>query len=369
MEQKVNISGKKGVRTISGKERAERKQQVLKLYKEGLPAKAIAYEMGRSTSLIYSIIAELKEEGKIVVNEKPFENTKVRDAVIMYMLSRRYTDREIGKFLDVSFNTIQNVKNRKETLTDEEINKIIEENANDIDLANARYIEKKVYDNETRLIELLQQNDCNNIMFTLAGLPDTVEKLTLSHESSLRVLNHIKISELSPIDRKYVIEKGIEEANEINSVKTIITDEAKEHISTLSEGYPHFIQQFAFSAFESNDDGEISEDDVLNSAFKQGGAIDAIGSRYYANAYHDQIKSDDYRQVLSIMAESMNSWIKKSEIREKFNGTENTLNNALQALTTRKIILKNSSKVGEYRLQQKGFALWIKLFGDRQKQE
>ena len=124
MEQKVNISGKKGVRTISGKERAERKQQVLKLYKEGLPPKAIAYKMGRSTSLIYSIIAELKEEGKIVVNEKPFENTKVRDAVIMYMLSRRYTDREIGKFLDVSFNTIQNVKNRKETLTDEEINKI-----------------------------------------------------------------------------------------------------------------------------------------------------------------------------------------------------------------------------------------------------
>ena len=41
MEQKVNISGKKGVRTISGKERAERKQQVLKLYKEGLPPKAI----------------------------------------------------------------------------------------------------------------------------------------------------------------------------------------------------------------------------------------------------------------------------------------------------------------------------------------
>ena len=154
MEQKVNISGKKGVRTISGKERAERKQQVLKLYKEGLPPKAIAYKMGRSTSLIYSIIAELKEEGKIVVNEKPFENTKVRDAVIMYMLSRRYTDREIGKFLDVSFNTIQNVKNRKETLTDEEINKIIEENANDIELANARYIEKKVYDNEKRLLQM-----------------------------------------------------------------------------------------------------------------------------------------------------------------------------------------------------------------------
>lgn len=183
MEQKVNISGKKGVRTISGKERAERKQQVLKLYKEGLPAKAIAYEMERSTSLIYSIIAELKEEGKIVVNEKPFENTKVRDAVIMYMLSRRYTDREIGKFLDVSFNTIQNVKNRKETLTDEEINKIIEENANDIELANARYIEKKVYDNEKRLIELLQQNELS--------LNEIAEQLQMSMNGLRKVLDHL----------------------------------------------------------------------------------------------------------------------------------------------------------------------------------
>ena len=177
MEQKVNISGKKGVRTIFGKERAERKQQVLKLYKEGLPAKAIAYEMGRSTSLIYSIIAELKEEGKIVVNEKPFENTKVRDAVIMYMLSRRYTDREIGKFLDVSFNTIQNVKNRKETLTDEEINKIIEE------LANARYIEKKVYDNEKRLIELLQQNELS--------LNEIAEQLQMSMNGLRKVLDNL----------------------------------------------------------------------------------------------------------------------------------------------------------------------------------
>lgn len=183
MEQKVNISGKKGVRTISGKERAERKQQVLKLYKEGLPPKAIAYKMGRSTSLIYSIIAELKEEGKIVVNEKPFENTEVRDAVIMYMVNRRYTDREIGRLVDVSANTIQSVKNRKGTLTDEEIGKIIEENANDIELANARYIEKKVYDNEKRLIELLQQNELS--------LNEIAEQLQMSMNGLRKVLDHL----------------------------------------------------------------------------------------------------------------------------------------------------------------------------------
>jgi hypothetical protein len=93
--------------------------------------------------------------------------------------------------------------------------------------------------------------------------------------------------------------------------------------------------------------------------------LDAIGSRYYASPYHEQIKSDEYRQVLSIMAEKMNDWVSKKEIRDKFTGTDQILNNALQALTSRKIILRNASKRGEYRLQQRGFALWIKLFGER----
>jgi hypothetical protein len=131
--------------------------------------------------------------------------------------------------------------------------------------------------------------------------------------------------------------------------------------------YPHFLQQFAYSAFETNTNGEISEDDVGDGAFKEGGALDAIGSRYYQSAYREQIKSDEYRQVLEIMADRMNSWIKKSEIRVKFTGTEHALSNALQALTTRRIVLKNPSKMGEYRLQHRGFALWIKLFGQRAK--
>lgn len=215
--------------------------------------------------------------------------------------------------------------------------------------------------------ESLQRYDCNNVMFILAGLPDTPEKLSKSHESSVRIFSHMKISELSSSDRKYVVNKGIEEGNKINAEKTSITADARDHISTLSEGYPHFIQQFAYSAFDHNSDGDISVDDVLGAAFKTGGAIDAIGSRYYESAFYDKIKSDEYRQVLSIMAEKMNSWKTKAEIRAKFSGDDSTLSNALQALTTRKIVLKNPAKIGEYRLQQRGFALWIKLFGDRKK--
>lgn len=215
--------------------------------------------------------------------------------------------------------------------------------------------------------ESLQQNDCKNVMFIVAGLPELTEKLSASHESSLRIFTELKIKELKVEDRLYVIDRGIEEANNINQENTTITDTAKSHISTLSEGYPHFIQQFAFSAFETNTDGVITDEDVLGGAFKERGALDAIGARYYASSFYDHIKSDEYRQVLSIMAESMNSWVAKKEIAEKFSGSDQTLNNALQALTTRRIILRNSSTRGEYRLQQKGFALWIKMFGNRGK--
>lgn len=213
--------------------------------------------------------------------------------------------------------------------------------------------------------EALQRHGCENVMFVLAGLPDTVEKLGKSHESSLRVFSHMTVRELGIKDRHYVIEKGLERANEINSEKTTISDDAKRLIALLSEGYPHFIQQFAYSAFEVNSDGEISEDDVREAAFKKGGALAEIGKRHYASAFYDKIKSDEYRQVLAIMAEKMNAWITKAEIREKFTGNESTLTNALQALTDRKIILKNPSRMGEYRLQQQGFAIWIKLFGER----
>ena len=65
------------------------------------------------------------------------------------------------------------------------------------------------------------------------------------------------------------------------------------------------------------------------------------------------------------MSNRMNSWIKKAEIRAEFTGSETKLTNALKALTDRKIILKNNERDGEYRLQQRGFALWIQLFGNR----
>jgi len=212
--------------------------------------------------------------------------------------------------------------------------------------------------------ESLQREGCDHVSFVVAGLPETVEKLRQSHESSVRIFEPMQIRELLDSDRKWVISRGIEHANKINVEKIEISDEALDQIALLSEGYPHFIQQFGFSAFAAATGETITNDDVTSSAFGAGGAIETIGIKYYQSDFYSKIKSDEYRQVLKIMAARGNEWVRKSEIRAEFNGNEGRLSNAIQALTSRRIIQKDTGRDGVYRLQQRGFALWIQYFGD-----
>jgi hypothetical protein len=55
--------------------------------------------------------------------------------------------------------------------------------------------------------------------------------------------------------------------------ETKITPEAEAGIASLSEGYPHFIQQLAYSASEKDSDGNIMIDDVMDGA--SSGGVDA----------------------------------------------------------------------------------------------
>ncbi|MEN5425935.1 ATP-binding protein [Stenotrophomonas pennii] len=214
------------------------------------------------------------------------------------------------------------------------------------------------------LTEELQKLGCDHVAFVVAGLTDVVEKLRQSHESSVRIFHPLPLHELGDEDRKYVIDRGLAHANEINVEKIGISEAARNEIALLSEGYPHFIQQFAFSAFREARGAQIEFDDVINSTYAPNGAIETIGLKYYQSDFYNKIKSDEYRQVLKIMAARGNDWIRKSEIRAEFHGGDTKLTNALQALTSRRIILKDPTKDGIYRLQQRGFALWIQHFGD-----
>jgi AAA ATPase domain len=211
------------------------------------------------------------------------------------------------------------------------------------------------------LLERVQRHGAENFMVGIAGLPDARSVLSQSHPSSLRLFDETSLGCLTPTDVNWVIDRALKVANEVNPSPTVIADAAREMFVGFSEGYPHFIQQFGYCAFDADTDGNIDLGDVAMGAFGPNGAIRLIGDRYYRDDFYIKIQKDSYRQVLRIMADKLDSWVTREEIKARFNGKESVLNNALQALRDRHIILSKEGVRGVYRLQHKGFALWIKF--------
>jgi hypothetical protein len=208
--------------------------------------------------------------------------------------------------------------------------------------------------------ERLTKRGCSRVAIGLAGLPVLIHKLQRSHESSPRIFQVLTLGPLLPSERIEVIQKGLDEAKAKNGFEIHIIDEAKGMIAAFSEGYPQFIQQFAHSAFDADQDNMIDVQDFFEGAFKENGAFQQLGVKYFHDLYFDQIGSDEYREVLRAMSDKLDSWVSKEEIRKAANIKESTLTNAIAALKKRNIIIAKEGRSGSYRLPSKSFAVWIK---------
>jgi DNA polymerase III delta prime subunit len=211
--------------------------------------------------------------------------------------------------------------------------------------------------------ERLTKRGCNQVCLGLAGLSTLLQNLRQSHESSVRIFEIFTLEPLLESERMYVIERGLAEAKEKNGFETSIAQDAKQSILELSEGYPHFLQQFSFCAFNEDSDNNIDTNDVFRGALDpESGAVYQLGLKYFHELYFDQIGADEYRDVLRAMAEHVDNWVTKAEIRKRVTIKESTLNNAIKALKKRHIILAKPGVAGAYRLPTRSFAVWIKAF-------
>lgn len=208
-----------------------------------------------------------------------------------------------------------------------------------------------------------------NFLLALAGQQNTLLKLKESHESTPRILNLVTLETLKPHEREEVIETGLQDAQDKAAITVEIAPDAKEMIVDLSEGYPHFIQQFSYSAYEADDDNHISETDVITGAFAGNGALQQLGSKFFTDLYITKIGSDDYRKVLDTMSEFSDAWVKRSDIIEKSHLSEHIIDNALKTLKQRDIIIANEAIRGSYKLPTKAFAAWIKAYSTVSKEK
>lgn len=176
-----------------------------------------------------------------------------------------------------------------------------------------------------------------------------------------RVFSALPLDTLKDNERIEVIHRGLAVAETTNGFRTTIAADAAKMIADLSGGYPHFLQQFSYCAFDMDTDNDIILPDVATGVIAEHGDLDQLEQRYCADLYIDQIRSEDYRRVLVSMASRMDGWIKRPEIIELSGVKERTVDNALHALKERRIIIASDGERGEYRLPTKAFAIWIRV--------
>ena len=210
--------------------------------------------------------------------------------------------------------------------------------------------------------ERLTKRGVSNVGLGVIGISDVISKMRDSHASSVRIFTPIPLRPLIPIDRRRVVTSGLEEANRKNEIQTKATDEALDMISVYSEGYPYFIQQYAFSVFDHDTDDLIDKDDVVEALTKENGALQLLGQRYFENMYTDEIRSDDYRKVLQVIAKRMPESSTRRQILEESGLRPHTVNNALTALKKRGTLVPESGVDGVFRLPSQSFAAWIQAF-------
>jgi hypothetical protein len=107
--------------------------------------------------------------------------------------------------------------------------------------------------------------------------------------------------------------------------------------------------------------------DVNNGAFKENGALDQLGNRFFSELYFEKISSEDYRKVLNAMAEKLDGYMTRAQIIKASGVKDTQVTNALKALRDRGIVIPNDERQGEYRLPTQSFGVWIKALNAKRK--
>lgn len=214
-----------------------------------------------------------------------------------------------------------------------------------------------------RTIDGLAAGSEDRVCFAVAGLPELSGLMKEGHASSLRAFRAFSLGPLKPAERAEVVSKGLAVARKEYGLDVQIEEDALRLIAALSDGYPHFIQQFAYSAFDVDTDMRLTVDDVVSGAMGDGGALSELGNSIFHTQYFREVRSVDSRAVLQALADAElddgGQWVSKAVLRAVASVSDSKLTNALKSLSDKHIILKDGTRRGYYRLPSWGFAMWI----------
>lgn len=211
------------------------------------------------------------------------------------------------------------------------------------------------------LIEKLTFDGYNKIMFLLSGMTEIKEKLYADHESIVRNFVTMKLETMPRKEAEQVIFKALKLLEDGN-IYVNVDKRALDLIITLSDCYPHFLQELGYSSYEVDTDNNITEEDVKLGVLgteSYPGSIRRLGEQMFDRMYTKDVQSETYREILKIVAETKEEIIPRKVISLKFSKGQTILSTYLRELVKRGLLVNPERAM--YGLPNKMFGVYIRL--------
>lgn len=209
------------------------------------------------------------------------------------------------------------------------------------------------------LIETLQRENFNKIMFLFTVTPSGLNNMLKGHEAFSRLFKSIEISNLTEDESNELIKNSLKRGQPILTASKDFLG----YVFAFSNGVPCFIHEICYAAFEVCEKSTLTKSDFRNGVLgtkNVKGAKDSIYEKHFRQKYTHDILSNYYREILHIMSLSIGP-IKSSEIIKKFSGKKHTCQTYLSRLVDRGIIKREEGKLGYYNIPENMFKLWLRF--------
>ena len=136
------------------------------------------------------------------------------------------------------------------------------------------------------------------------------------------------------------------------------------NIYHYSNGIPSFIHELGRAAFDVDTDRKLDWEDLRQGilgtpAVK--GALASLEDKHFRQRYTQKILSNEYRKILHIVASFNEDVVPVSDILNKYDGDENKLRAYLSVMVKRGVVEKMEGQVGQYRLPDRMFKVFLRL--------
>jgi len=179
------------------------------------------------------------------------------------------------------------------------------------------------------------------------GLPHIPDKLSDDDKSAPRIFNYVQLRRLTLKESLAILHRCLE-----STVKKI-DDDAARYIAIRSGGFPYFLHQLGYDAFQSDKDDVIEADDVSNGLFK---SLIQFERMFFGKMYKS-VEGKQKQKIVDELARHANQPKKAAELEQTLH--IKNVHQYLKALESDGLVERAR---GRFRLVSDLLAIYISLF-------